>query len=246
MNQYWLMKAEPNSRIVKCKDVKFSLEDFEAVGTTSWEGVRNPEARNLMKSMRVGDKVLFYHSSCKTPGIAGFAEVTREAYPDYTAWDPEHPYYDPKSEERNPKWYMVDVKYVSRAAHFVPYPFLRKIAASDVTTPPAGLEYIGEKGVSAIKEMALVHRGRLSVQRVQPEAWEVIELMAEKGGWTEETKGNGRVKKGREETNINGKRGNEEGTGTDTDTRRRSSEAGRPYLRRGRNRKTRAHLNAVH
>jgi len=117
---------------------------------------------------------------------------------------------------------MVDVKFVSRAAHFVPYPFLRKISASSTTTPPAGLEYIGEKGVSAIKGMDLVRRGRLSVQRVQPEAWEVIEQMAEKGGWTEETKGNGRAKKGREETSIIGKRTNEEGTGTDTDTRRRS------------------------
>jgi len=66
---------------------KFSVDDFEAVGTTPWEGVRNPEARNLMKEMRVGDKVLFYHSSCNIPGIAGFAEVTKEAYPDYTAWD---------------------------------------------------------------------------------------------------------------------------------------------------------------
>ncbi|KAH9062764.1 PUA-like domain-containing protein [Lactarius vividus] len=222
MNQHWLMKAEPNSRIVKGKDVRFSVEDFEAVGTTPWEGVRNPEARNIMKNMRVGDKVLFYHSSCKTPGIAGFAEVTREAYPDYTAWDPEHPYYDPKSEENNPKWFMVDVKFVSRAAHFVPYPLLRKIAASGTTTPPAGLEYIGEKEVSAIREMDLVHRGRLSVQRVQPEAWKVIEGMAEKGGWTEETEGGGRTKKNREEASINGKRKNEESTDPDTDTRRRS------------------------
>ncbi|KAF8272491.1 EVE domain-containing protein [Lactarius quietus] len=208
MTQHWLMKAEPNSRIVKGKDVKFSVEDFEAAGTTSWDGVRNPEARNIMKSMRVGDKVLFYHSSCKTPGIAAFAEVTREAYPDYTAWDPVHPYYDPG----NPKWFMVDVKFVSRVAHF--------IAANGA--PPAGLEYIGENGVSAVKDMDLVHRGRLSVQRVRPEAWEVIKQMAEKGGWTEETKGNGGAKRGRDDTNGIGKRGNEEGTDTDTDTRRRS------------------------
>jgi len=116
---------------------------------------------------------------------------------------------------------MVDVKFVSRAAHFVPYPLLRKISANSTTTPPAGLEYIGEKGVSAIKGMDLVRRGRLSVQRVQPEAWEVIEQMTEKGGWTEETKGNGRAKKGRGEASIIGKRTNE-GTDTDTDTRRRS------------------------
>jgi predicted RNA-binding protein with PUA-like domain len=82
MAKFWLMKAEPNSRIVKGRDVKFSVDDFEAAGTTPWEGVRNPEARNLMKEMQVGDKVLFYHSSCNIPGIAGFAEVTKEAYPD--------------------------------------------------------------------------------------------------------------------------------------------------------------------
>lgn len=80
--KYWLMKAEPNSRIVKEKDVKFSVDDFDSVKTTPWEGVRNAEARNLMKEMKVGDKVLFYHSNCKTPGIAGFAEVSKEAYPD--------------------------------------------------------------------------------------------------------------------------------------------------------------------
>lgn len=69
------MKAEPDSRIVKGKDVKFSVDDFEAARTTPWEGVRNFEARNLMKEMSIGDKILFYHSNCKSPGIAGFAEV---------------------------------------------------------------------------------------------------------------------------------------------------------------------------
>ncbi|KAI0304168.1 PUA-like domain-containing protein [Russula brevipes] len=180
----WLMKAEPNSRIVRGKDVKFSVDDFEAVGTTPWEGVRNPEARNLMKEMKAGDKVLFYHSSCNIPGIAGFAEVAKEAYPDYTAWDPKHPYYDPKSDETNPKWFMVDVKFISRAVHFVPYPLLREIAAGRVTLS-AGIEYIGEEGMKAIKDMDLVRRGRLSVQRVQPGAWGVIEQLAENGGWSE-------------------------------------------------------------
>lgn len=81
--KHWLMKAEPDSRIVKGKDVKFSVDDFEAMKTTPWEGVRNAEARNLMKEMRVGDRVLFYHSNCKNPGIAAFAEVSKEAYPDW-------------------------------------------------------------------------------------------------------------------------------------------------------------------
>ncbi|KAG6378594.1 PUA-like domain-containing protein [Boletus reticuloceps] len=77
---YWLMKAEPHSRVVKGKD--FGIDDFEAVEFTPWEGVRNYEARNLMKEMVLGDKILFYHSNCKNPGIAGFAEVSKEAYPD--------------------------------------------------------------------------------------------------------------------------------------------------------------------
>ncbi len=133
---------------------------------------------------------------------------------------------------------MVDVKFLSRAAHFVPFPLLRKIAASDATTPPVGIEYIGQTGVRAIKgiviycnafgrdriicsiDMDLVRRTRLSVQRVRQEAWEVIERMAESGGWTEEMKPNERAEKGKEETEKNKKRKNEGGTGTDT--RRRS------------------------
>jgi len=100
-----------------------------------------------------------------------------------TAWDPEHPYYDPKSDEINPKWFMVDVKFISRATHFVPYPLLREIAA-DRVMQSAGIEYIDEEGLRAIKDMDLVHRGRLSVQRVQPGAWKVVEQLAAKGGWS--------------------------------------------------------------
>jgi protein phosphatase-4 regulatory subunit 3 len=108
-----------------------------------------------------------------------------------------------KSDETNPKWFMVDVKFISRATYFVPYPLLREIAAGRVTQS-AGIEYIGEEGISAIKgnsmcpnkleagcsychtDMDLVHRGRLSVQRAEPGAWDVVEEMAEKGGWSEE------------------------------------------------------------
>ncbi|KAI0711049.1 PUA-like domain-containing protein [Cerioporus squamosus] len=181
--KHWLMKAEPDSRVVKGKDVKFSVDDFEVVQTTPWEGVRNAEARNLMKEMQVGDKVLFYHSNCKNPGIAAFAEVSKEAYPDYTAWDPAHPYYDAKTDKENPKWYMVDVTFGSRAQHFVPLSLLRTIASSpDV---PEEVSYIGEDGAKAIKGMALVSRGRLSVQRVEGETWKVVEQLAERGGWDE-------------------------------------------------------------
>ncbi|CAB4410995.1 unnamed protein product [Rhizophagus irregularis] len=115
--QYWLMKAEPNSRIVKGKDVKFSIDDLADMpdGVSQWDGVRNYEARNIMRDkMKVKDKVLFYHSNCKTPGLAGLAEIVKEAYPDYTAFDESHPYYDPKSNKDNPRWFMVDIKFVRK------------------------------------------------------------------------------------------------------------------------------------
>ncbi|EJF62226.1 hypothetical protein DICSQDRAFT_58814 [Dichomitus squalens LYAD-421 SS1] len=179
--KHWLMKAEPDSRVVKGKDVKFSVDDFEAVKTTPWEGVRNAEARNLMKEMKVGDKVLFYHSNCKNPALCACAQVTKEAHPDYTAWDPSHPYYDAKTDKENPKWYMVEVTFGSRAKHFVPLSLLRNIASE----PPEEVAYIGQDGAKAIKGMALVTRGRLSVQRVEEDTWEIIEQLAERGGWEE-------------------------------------------------------------
>ncbi|KAJ6595841.1 PUA-like domain-containing protein [Mycena vulgaris] len=178
--KYWLLKAEPDSRIVKGKDVKFSVDDFEAAKTSPWEGVRNYEARNLMKEMKLGEKALFYHSNCKIPGIAAFAE---EAYPDHSAWDSAHPYYDPKSKQDDPKWFMVDLAFGARAEHFVPLALLRFIADAPAATPPAGLEYLGADGVAAIKSMDLVTRGRLSVQRVSPDAWAAVQLLARTGGW---------------------------------------------------------------
>ncbi|KAJ2720917.1 hypothetical protein GGI07_004313 [Coemansia sp. Benny D115] len=106
------MKAEPESRIVKGIDVKFSIDDLRSMknSTSQWDGVRNYEARNIMRDqMKVGDRVLFYHSNCKSPGIAGTATIARSAYPDYTAFDPNHPYYDPKSNKESPRWFMVNL-----------------------------------------------------------------------------------------------------------------------------------------
>ncbi|KAL0576954.1 hypothetical protein V5O48_005025 [Marasmius crinis-equi] len=184
MSNFWLLKAEPDSRIVKGKDVKFSVDDFESVKTSPWEGVRNYEARNLMKEMKIGEKALFYHSNCKNPGIAAFAEVSKEAYPDYTAWDESHPYYDAKSNKDSPKWFMVDLTFSSRANHFVPLSLLRFIANyGSGSSLPEQIAYIGDDGVTAIKTMDLVTRGRLSVQRVDGNAWTTITLMAGKGGW---------------------------------------------------------------
>ncbi|KAJ7579942.1 EVE domain-containing protein, partial [Mycena floridula] len=183
--KFWLLKAEPDSRMVSGKDVKFSVDDFEAAKTTPWEGVRNPEARNLLKEMRVGQKALFYHSNCKNPGIAAFAEVSKEAYPDHTAWDPSHPYFDKKTDpaaaQATPKWFMCDLTFTSRAKHFVPLALLKYLAT--LPAPPKELEYISEDGLRALKIMDLIGRGRLSVQRVDQAAFDAITLLAENGGW---------------------------------------------------------------
>jgi predicted RNA-binding protein with PUA-like domain len=102
--QYWLMKSEPSEA---------SIDDLARATrqTLPWTGVRNYQARNFMRDeMRIGDGVLFYHSSCAEPGIAGLAEVASAAYPDATQFDPASPYYDPKSSPTAPRWLHVDVK----------------------------------------------------------------------------------------------------------------------------------------
>src|SRR5438128_11241721 len=105
---YWLMKSEPD---------EFSIEDLEKAPkqTTPWFGVRNYVARNFMRDeMRVGDGVLFYHSSCPEPGIAGIAEVVSAPYPDESQFDPANHYYDAASRREKPRWYLVDVKLVRK------------------------------------------------------------------------------------------------------------------------------------
>ena len=116
--QYWLMKSEPD----KC-----SIDDVLAAPgrTTPWTGVRNYQARNFMRDgMRIGDGVLFYHSSCPEPGIAGLAEVASAAYPDATQFDPKSDYYDPQSRREEPRWYNVDVRALKKT-RLVPLAELR-------------------------------------------------------------------------------------------------------------------------
>ena len=102
---YWLMKSEP--------DV-FSFDDLKKrpKKTEPWNGVRNYQARNFMRDdMKVGDLILFYHSSCEIPGVAGIARVSSKPYPDSTQFDKKSEYYDPKSTEENPRWFLVDVSF---------------------------------------------------------------------------------------------------------------------------------------
>ncbi len=104
--QYWLMKSEPNV---------YSIEDLKRNKTSPWEGVRNYQARNFMRDeMKLGDKVLFYHSNAKPSGVAGIAEVCKTSYPDFFAWDKKSKYFDKKTDPENPTWFMVDVKFVSQ------------------------------------------------------------------------------------------------------------------------------------
>ena len=106
MTQYWLMKSEPSA---------YSIDDLQKDGITQWEGVRNYQARNFMRDqMKIGDKVLFYHSNTNPPGIVGLAEVCKESYPDYFALDATSKYFDPKATEEKPIWMTVDVKFVKK------------------------------------------------------------------------------------------------------------------------------------
>ncbi len=151
----WLVKTEPET---------FSIQDLAASKnqTTCWDGVRNYQARNFLRDeMRVGDKVLFYHSSTDPTAIVGTAKVVREGYPDPTAWDPASPYYDPKSSPENPRWYMVDLQ-------------LEKIFPRPLT-----LQELRE--VPELEGMELLRKGsRLSVQPVSQEHYDVILRLAKK------------------------------------------------------------------
>jgi predicted RNA-binding protein with PUA-like domain len=147
------MKSEP--------DV-FGIDDLAQRRVEHWDGVRSYQARNHMRSMKLGDRVLFYHSSTSPPGVAGLARVSRTAYPDFTAWDPESKYHDPKSSQDNPRWFMVDVEFEEKFRHFVPLDQLRD-------TP--GLE-----------DMPVLRRGmRLSVQPVTAAEFQIITKLGRRG-----------------------------------------------------------------
>ena len=102
MTNHWLMKSEPHV---------YSWDNLNDDGSTHWDGVRNYQARNIMRDhMAIGDLVLFYHSNCKPPHVAGVAKVSKEGYPDFTAQDPNSKYFDEKATPENPRWIMVDIE----------------------------------------------------------------------------------------------------------------------------------------
>jgi len=151
MPGYWLMKSEPSV---------FGIEHLAARHgrPEPWDGVRNYQARNMMRDrMKVGDQAFFYHSNCAEPGIVGLMEVTREGYPDPTAFDPESRYYDPKGDPDHPRWYLVEVRYVRHLRRNIPL---------------AGLK---EYADGPLKGMPLRQRGsRLSIMPVTPDQWSFI------------------------------------------------------------------------
>ncbi|MCW8902167.1 EVE domain-containing protein [Sedimenticola sp.] len=152
MKQYWLMKSEPDA---------YSIDDLKRDRTEHWDGIRNYQARNfMMKDMKTGDEILFYHSSCKVPGVVGLARVCKEAYPDFTAWNPDSKYYDPKSTPEKPRWYMVDVEFVKK--------FPEVISLNQVRQTPA------------LEGMKLLQKGnRLSIMPLNKHEFQTICKLAE-------------------------------------------------------------------
>ncbi|MFO1258304.1 MAG: EVE domain-containing protein [Gammaproteobacteria bacterium] len=153
MNALWLMKSEPST---------FSLTDLKQKtnATDMWDGVRNYQARNFIRSMKPGDLAFFYHSNCEIPGIVGLIKITSTAYPDPTAFDPSSKYYDPKSTPENPRWFVVDVAFTQA--------FKNILSLKDIKSNPK------------IKELPLIQKGsRLSVMPVTPTEWQQILNMAE-------------------------------------------------------------------
>ena len=150
--QKWLMKSEPS---------EFSIDDLKACPkqTDMWDGVRNYQARNMIRdSIKKGDLVFFYHSNCDETGIVGVMQVVKEAYPDPTAFDPNDPHFDPKSNPDDPRWFVVDLKFKRK--------FKRVITLREL------------KEHKEIESMRLVQRGnRLSVMPVDSAHWDFIEAL---------------------------------------------------------------------
>uniref|UniRef100_A0A8C6XJY3 Thymocyte nuclear protein 1 n=1 Tax=Naja naja TaxID=35670 RepID=A0A8C6XJY3_NAJNA len=119
---HWLMKSEPESRLQKGVDMKFGIEDLKAEPNqrACWDGVRNYQARNFLRDMKVGEDAFFYHSNCKEPGIAGIIKIAKEAYPDHTQFEKGNPHYDASSTKEDPRWSMVDVQFVRMTHRFLP------------------------------------------------------------------------------------------------------------------------------
>ena len=153
--KYWLMKCEPDA---------YTIQDLERDGVTTWEGVRNYQARNLLRDqMQVGDGVLFYASNANPSGVTGLAEVEKAGYPDAFAWKKGHRYFDPASTPDKPIWYRVDIKHVETFPEIVPLETL--------------------KGIPGLDKMMVIRKGaRLSVQPVTRSEFDIVTRLGRKRG----------------------------------------------------------------
>ncbi|HEX4045340.1 MAG TPA: EVE domain-containing protein [Gammaproteobacteria bacterium] len=146
---YWLLKSEP-----AC----FSIDDLSrrSKQTEHWDGVRNYQARNMLRDdLKKGDQAFFYHSSCPQPGIAGIVEIVKEGYPDHTAWDIQSDHFDPASTPDNPRWFMVDIRLIRK--------FSRVITLEEI------------RQQAQLKHMVILRKGnRLSVTPVTIAEWRVV------------------------------------------------------------------------
>ena len=146
---YWLFKSEPET---------FSIDALykRPKKTEHWDGVRNYQARNMLRDdIKVGDQAFFYHSSCTPPGIVGIVEIVKSGYPDFTAFDPESKYYDPTSSRDKPRWFMVDIRFVKK--------FDRMITLEEL------------KNHSILRNMQVTRKGnRLSILPVTEKEWKTV------------------------------------------------------------------------
>lgn len=143
----WLMKSEP---------LDYNIDDLEKAGIEPWDGIRNYQARNMIRDdMAIGDKVLFYHSSCKVPGVVGLAKIASNAYPDPTQFDPQAKHYDPKSDADNPRWLLRDIEFTRKLR--------RIITLQELKAHPA------------LADFRLNQRGnRLSIFPVEDRHWKLV------------------------------------------------------------------------
>lgn len=146
--KYWLFKSEPD---------EYSIDDLagEPSATGRWDGIRNYQARNLLRDqVAVGDQLFFYHSSCRVPGVVGTARVVKAAYPDPAQFTEDSPYFDARSSTDTPRWYCVDIKFTEKFPHVVSMKAM--------------------KTHSELQNMVLFRQGRLSIQPVSKAEWEFI------------------------------------------------------------------------
>ncbi len=152
--RYWLMKCEPGA---------YAIDDLARDKRTSWEGVRNYQARNFLRDQcQIGDDVLFYHSNAEPSGVAGLARICKAGYPDHYAFDSHHKYFDPDSDPANPRWYMVDIEFVAK--------FPQLISLTELKHDPT------------LQGMLVLQQGsRLSVQPVEPQHFARVNMLGNMG-----------------------------------------------------------------